>query len=661
MKNEYEFIAQWFLGPDYENDDYFEHLIMGLLRDHMSWRHGSDDQTALPIKKSDRSSADYTKAKSRIKKQLQKLLELSTRTSSPQYQGKRVSSILLPDLIAKLAATIFNPVNNPEDEIAHTTAIEFEAGQQIAKMLGFNTDPEDGSCALGHMTSSCTTANYESLRNARSVSFYPLAMKAAARKLHLDIKINSSSNQSLAECSSWECQNFSVDDVLELQEYCYQQLLEKEGHQSARNFFKQVNLHTVEHIGMAAFFADHWDAKQPLVLIPSTADDDWDRAMSLLGFGSGQLIKLNINNRMRVDCSSLERILTNAEQKKIPILAVIGILGTHEYGSVDPLAEMVQLRNYFSNKGLNFYFHVDASCGGYLSSLFRHKDDSMMGYNEIKSQFKYFPNENVYNAFSVIREADSVTLDPKKSGHLPFTFGVFIRKDGDTANLLFRKTNIINGKDKPLLAKDDYISEKSPSTIDTTAYYFTQKVLPLNNKNYGRILSSSIRGCEYLRERIEQAITNLKDSVNIVIPMQPDTNVLCLAINPINNDCLTRMNRFSDRVFKYLTLNQPHSVQSNPISYSSGSLLHSHIGREDVQHILKKLGIKKSSFVVNIEDPSVQTNSIHILKHNLLNPWLLKDVAGKNAIDSYCAYLEQVIIEVVSKESSHSLVIVSAR
>jgi len=304
-------LVKWFLDASYRSSNFPQQHLIGLLHDHMSRRQNSGTEADL----------------------------------------------LFPSNIANLAITQNN--NQTKSEIP---AIEMEAetGRQIAQMLGYNTDPAKEPCALGQITSSATIANYECLRSARAITLYPLAMNAVAKKLHLDLKLNISSSQLLADCDTWQCQNFNTEEVLTLQQYCYQQLLEKEGAQSATNFFKQVYLHSVEHVGMAAFFAEYWDAKQPLVLIPSTASRDWEKAMRVLGFGSSQLIKLDVNHRMRVDSNSLERILSNAEQKKIPILAVIGILGTDEYGSVDPLVDIVDLRNHFSTKGLNFYFHIDA-------------------------------------------------------------------------------------------------------------------------------------------------------------------------------------------------------------------------------------------------------------------------------------------------------------
>jgi len=206
-----------------------------------------------------------------------------------------------------------------------------------------------------------------------------------------------------------------------------------------------------------------------------------------------------------------------------------------------------------------------------------------------------------------------------------------------------------------------YKLEDSASAIDIAGCYYMQKMMPLNSNKVGRILSESIHACDYMHKQLKRIIVNLDDRVNMVVPLQPDTNVLCLAINPINNYSLTRMNRFSNRLFEHLEQHLQKKNFNTLFQCATGSLLHSNIGCEDAKQLFKKLGIKNRSFVVNIEDPKIRTNSVQILTFNLLNPWLYSEVSGKGAIEKYCNYLEEVIVDVVSRESSNSLFAVGAR
>jgi len=662
-------LTPWFIGSYGENDDLFEELLLELFREHMSWRRDVHPIDSPVVRNSENLKPEYIQAVAEMKEQLSQLtanLKLSAPINSPQYFADMSSDLLLPSLIAQLATTLYNPNNASSDSAAVIIDMELEAGRQIARMIGYNTNSEQQPCAWGHITSGGTTANYESLWNARAASFYPLALKAAANKLHISLRVSTSSDKLLSECSSWQCQNFNVDEVVALQKYCYQQLVKDKGIQTANNFFKQVNLHRVEHMGMASFFAEHWDAKQPMILIPSTAHSSWTKALKILGFGANKLIKLDVNNRLRLEIGSLKRILSNAEQKKIPIMAVVGILGAEEFGSIDPIAEIVKLREFYSSKGLNFYFLVDAAWGGYLCSLFRNEDNSLISHSEIKNQFNFFPSQSIYEAFSNIHQADSVTIDPHKMGYLPFGTGAFISRNRDIT-LLLNSTNPFEDAscrvniDEQLKQLDKYTLEGAKPGANAAACCLTHRVLPLNKIHFGEILSESIHASEYFFERIKVTINNLKYLVNMVIPMEPDSNLFCIAINPINNHCLTRMNRFSRRVYNHLRVTPENHPQDKAYFCSTTSLLHCNLGSQDAQQLLENLGIKNSSFVVNIEDPKIQTNSIHVLRHTLLNPSLLNKVDGLNAIDRYCDYLEGVVVEVVSKESSSTLITVGAR
>ncbi|RLA02800.1 MAG: pyridoxal-dependent decarboxylase [Gammaproteobacteria bacterium] len=656
------------MGNYDKNDDLFETLLVGLMEDHIAWRQINYPQNTPAPQKEKSLNIEFAQAVDHMKRHISQLiseLKVSSSTNLPGYFGHMGSDLLLPGLIAQLLTTLYNPNNVTGNVKPITVDMELQAGRQIARMLGYNTDPAIHPCAWGHITSTGNSANYDSLWNARAISCYPLALKAAAKKLHIDLKISPYSNKKIAESSSWQCQNFSVDEVLDLHEFCYQQLLASSNLQTVKNFFKQVEQHRIEHMGMASFYAEHWDAKQPLVLVPSTCASSWKKYLKLLGFGSSQLLTLDVNNKMRIDINSLERILTNAEQKKIPILSVVGILGTTEFGSIDPLADIVLLRDRFRAKGLNFYFHIDASWGGYLSSLFRNPDNSLCSYDEMKKQFKNFPAKHTYDAFATINKADSVTVDPHKMGYLPIGTGAFISRNRAITNLCndnaITNLNHVKNIEQDNRQLKEYLLEGTKPGAVAVACCLTQRILPLNNQHFGKILSESIHATEYFHERIKKTIKKLKGFVNIVLPMKPDSNIICLAINPVNNHCLTRMNRFSQRVYKQLT-NDPE--QANPHSAffcSVTSLLHSNLGNEDAQSLLKKLNIRDSSFVINIEDPKVQSSSIDVLQHTLLNPWLLTEIDGNNFIDGYCEYLEDCIITVVNKESSHTLIAVGAR
>ena len=641
METEYTTLTPWFLSSSSEYDELFEALWLELIGDNVKWRKSIQNLEALKSNVHKDSNPALKPVFDAMKLQIEHLSN-ELKKSKPPYKSINLS--------------------NNDTEI--TMNLELEAGQQIARMLGFNTDQSLQPCAWGHIESGENTANYNSLWNARAVSCYPLALKAAAEKLNLKLTINTTSKKLITQCSSWECQNFNVDEVITLCEGLFEQLYSQFDQQTAENYFTQVNLQRVEHMGMASFFAEHWEAKQPLILVPSTAFAAWEKSLKLLGFGSNQLIKLEVDQNMHTDIDSLERLLVNAEIKKIPVLILVGILGTPEFGSIDPIGNFVDLRNRFKNKGLNFYLHIDASWGGYLCGLFRKENGQLCSYEEMQNQYSNFPSLNTYEAFKIINEVDSVTVVPHMMGYLPFGTGAYINRNREIAllsmndNFVANKNNTVNERRDHL---DQYIDDCTTSDIIGIACCLTHSILPLNNNHLGRILSESLRLTEYFHNRLKKTIDRLKQQVTIILPLEPDSNVLCLAINPVNNLKLGRMNRFTQRVYKKLNANLSKPLENKAFFCSISSLQYCNMGNENTKRLLENLGIDNKTFVINDGVSDRQTDHIKILRHTLVNPWLLSNNDGENHIDNYCDLIEKTIFDVVNKESSAALIAINTR
>ena len=101
------------------------------------------------------------------------------------------------------------------------------------------------------------------------------------------------------------------------------------------------------------------------------------------------------DNRGRMDVNALE-----SELKKGDVGTVVVTLGTTAVGAVDPLDQILALRDKFS-----FRIHVDAAYGGYFKLIPGSLDDSAR------------------RAFAVIDQADSIVVDPHKHGLQPYGCG----------------------------------------------------------------------------------------------------------------------------------------------------------------------------------------------------------------------------------------------
>jgi len=137
--------------------------------------------------------------------------------------------------------------------------------------------------------------------------------------------------------------------------------------------------------------------------VSSQGHYSFDKAVDLLGLGRGQLRKLPLDDKYRVDTEALETALKADKAAGLLPCCIIGIAGSTNTGSVDKLPDLAKLA-----KRYDCWFHVDAAYGGavILSEMYR----SMLTGIEL---------------------ADSITVDPHKWFYMPFAAGGILVRDGD--------------------------------------------------------------------------------------------------------------------------------------------------------------------------------------------------------------------------------------
>jgi len=125
------------------------------------------------------------------------------------------------------------------------------------------------------------------------------------------------------------------------------------------------------------------------------------KAADVLGLGRNNLIGIQTDQENKINIRDLHRELVRLRDENIGVLAIVGIAGTTETGSVDPLDEMADLAREF-----RCHFHVDAAWGG--PTLFSDRYRSLL---------------------KGIERADSVIIDAHKQLYIPVGAGICIFKD----------------------------------------------------------------------------------------------------------------------------------------------------------------------------------------------------------------------------------------
>lgn len=650
LTNSIEFLSPYFLGAYGENNDVLEKLLVEFVRDHIYWRRNFHPEDQPPITPQMMNDNSYSDAVAKIRAELHSLtakLKRSVPFYNPRYIGHMSSDLMMPALLAQLITNFYNPNNITGESGPVTLNMELEVGIQFAKMFGFNTDESKGVCAWGHLTSGGTNANYESLWNFRAAKFYPLAVANAVKELDLDLdlEIENSDFKNPKLYTLWELVNFSIEQVLEFKNLVLNCTGSIYGKAKQSQLLKTIEDNRIETLGPAQFTAQNWQLKQAVVLVPATAHYSWEKAMRVLGFGSASLIKVPLTDTMRMNELELTRIVNNLQSQNIPILAVIGVLGTTEFGTIDPINEIVKLRDEKSKQGLDFYIHIDAAWGGYLTSLFRKEDGRFEELESIKKELQYFPSKRVYDSFKALSETDSITIDPHKQGYLPFGTGGFIAKNRDIVQLLSTDADYVFSKsEKPDFQQiGQYILEGSKPGANAAAAHVAHSILPLNSKNFGRVIRQTVRSAEYFFDKLKVLKQELSEHIHLTVPFEPDSNLVTIAVNPKGNSSIATMNQFSEEIYGFLTHDANIPVQSKEFLGSKTRLSIAKLSKEEQTSLFKKLHLFDASMTPNKDD------KIMILRHTLMNPWLSSENEGKNYLDKYCDYLKMILLDTVKK------------
>lgn len=171
----------------------------------------------------------------------------------------------------------------------------------------------------------------------------------------------------------------------------------------ARNrlFPSAEGLAGVERDGLVAAMLDR-GVRQVKVLVSELAHYSIRKAAGVLGLGNKAVVPIAVDSANRIDLQALRMTLEEfSRDPETVVLAVIGIAGTTETGSVDPLADMAKLC-----REQDVHFHVDAAWGGPV-----------------------LLSEQYGGLLKGIEQADSVTIDGHKQFYLPMSNGMVFFRD----------------------------------------------------------------------------------------------------------------------------------------------------------------------------------------------------------------------------------------
>jgi glutamate/tyrosine decarboxylase-like PLP-dependent enzyme len=156
-----------------------------------------------------------------------------------------------------------------------------------------------------------------------------------------------------------------------------------------------------------------------------------------------------VDAQARMDMNELRKLAERSD-----IGTVVATMGTTATGSVDPLPEILALREKHG-----FRVHADAAYGGYFGLI-----DNLA--------------ENAKSAFSRIAEVDSIVIDPHKHGLQPYGCGCVLFRDPSVGSL-YKHDSPFTYFSSAELHLGQISLECSRPGASAAALWATQKLLPL--------------------------------------------------------------------------------------------------------------------------------------------------------------------------------------
>jgi hypothetical protein len=116
------------------------------------------------------------------------------------------------------------------------------------------------------------------------------------------------------------------------------------------------------------------------------------------------------------------------------------------------------------------------------------------------------------------------------------------------------------------------------------------------------------------------------------VPFAPDSNLVCLALNPHGNRDASAANAFVRALHDELRCDVHQPLQVKEFFGSVTSLRPDVLGQAQTRRILDSLGLEP--FALHGSE-----DSLLILRHTLMNPYLIDHENGISYIDRYFDYL----------------------
>jgi tyrosine decarboxylase / aspartate 1-decarboxylase len=216
------------------------------------------------------------------------------------------------------------------------------------------------------------------------------------------------------------------------------------------------------------------------------------------------------DNRGRMDASALEKMLAAGD-----VGCVVATEGTTGTGSVDPLPEILRLRERYG-----FRLHVDAAYGGYFTLA-----------SNLTAETRA--------SFDLIGSADSIVIDPHKHGLQPYGCGCVLFRDPQVGAIYKHESPYTYFTSSDLHLGEISLECSRPGA-SAVALWATQRLLPLvRGGEFAAMLEAS-------RDAAAQFAQRLAGDERWLLPFAPELDIVVWAPR---SKTVAEISALSQRIF----------------------------------------------------------------------------------------------------------------
>ena len=613
-------ISAWFAGPKGENSKWVTSWIHRIADDYYAWRRNYFAEDGVAIGTSERREQESfgDAFEDRLIELLSRLKE-DVPFHSPRYAAHMLAEQTLPSILGYFAAMLYNPNNVSSDVAPVTQRLEHEVGRMLSRMIGF------GDGAWAHLCSGGTVANIEALWVARSVRYLGFALREARRELAL-VPMDANSDDAMLR--------LSPDATLEELARLFREVGARGGRAAMCEAHERMRMsvYNPAHAGIGTVVARL--GSEPVLLAPESRHYCFEKALDILGLGHRALRAVRVDEHFRMIPDELSAALERSDKEGRHVLAVVGVVGSTEEGSIDPLDKIHAIRVERERAGrASFWLHADGAYGGYLRSI---TIPNRTELGESRATVRLggrtrdirinLPGAGPCDALDAMARCDSVTIDPHKLGYVPYPSGAICYRNGAIRAVTKQVAPYLEeaspdpADDRASESIGVYVLEGSKPGAAAAAAWLSHSLIPLENTGHCRRVRANIRtACElasslghYPRLVRDDADTQAAPSVRAVLLCPPESNIVCYAFRPSCQATLAQINSLNQRLFERFSVRQGSRMHSLPFFVSRTTLAAARYAHRTVQGVLGRLGATDAEYA---------KHGIVLLRSVLMNPW----------------------------------------